>query len=131
MTAIVRYKAQLARGVPTSTLHHPHIYGLKKISQVQSAQHISVLTKLLNLPAFDQQTLKIRLQHLQIVANTNESILIQQPVFSLGEASTTTAHIIWQIHEENIQFERISNRWPIPRKESGTSINWILKDNKC
>ena len=85
LTAIVRHKAQLARGVPTSTLHHPHIYGLKKISQVQTAQHISTLTKLLNLLDFDQQILKIRLQQLQIIANTNESILTQQPVFLFGK----------------------------------------------
>src|SRR6185437_5991599 len=129
LTAIVRYKAQLARGVPTSTLHHPHIYGLKKTSQTQSAQHICILTKLLNLPAFDQQTLKIRLQQLQIVAKNNETILKHQQIFPLAKAKNTTANIIRQIHEENIQSEKTNNRWPIPRRESGTSINWILQDN--
>lgn len=37
--------------------------------------------------------------------------------------------MIRQVHEENIQFKRTNNKWPIPRKESGTSINWILSDN--
>src|SRR5260364_346878 len=129
LSNVVKHKAQLARGVPSSTLYHPHIYGLKKTSLTQSAQHICIITKLLNLPAFDQQTLKIRLQQLQTVANTNESILTQQPTFPLGEASTTTAHMIRQVHEENFQFKRTNNKWPIPRKESGTSINWILSDN--
>src|SRR5260364_384290 len=32
LSNIVKHKAQLARGVPSSTLYHPHIYGLKKTS---------------------------------------------------------------------------------------------------
>ena len=52
-TNLVKHKAGLARSIPNSTIHHYQLYSLKKAQDIQTLQHISNFTKLINHPEFN------------------------------------------------------------------------------
>src|SRR6185437_6278534 len=69
----------------------------------------------------------IIIQELQNAANTNTSILEEEPVFPKEVNSSRTAAIIKEMHETEIKLVNERKVWPQPLKEKGTSINYILK----
>src|SRR6185295_1211436 len=89
-TSIVKQKARLARSTPNSTLHHPNIYALNTLYNIQQQQHIHTLDRSINSPDFDKRSLKICLQQNQNSANSNKSILIEQLVLTINKARTNT-----------------------------------------
>ena len=127
-TALVKQKAGLAKSVPNSALYHHRIYGLKKILDIQTTQHINALQKATLHPDFNHSILKIQLQNLQNAVTTNDSILMVLPIFPTPESLTTTAKIIITMLSKDFQLTNLSNPWPKPLFESGTSVNHILKN---
>ncbi|CAG8812005.1 12790_t:CDS:1, partial [Racocetra persica] len=72
---LVKHKAGLATLIPNSIIFHNAIYALKTVEDIQNQQHISLILYQLNHPEFDTSTFKIRIQQLQNVAATTQSIL--------------------------------------------------------
>jgi hypothetical protein len=81
----------------------------------------------MNNTNWDETPAFIILQELQNAANTNTSILEEEPVFPKEVNFSRTAAIIKEMHEMEIKLVNKRKVWPQPLKEKGTSINYILK----
>ena len=66
-------------------------------------------------------------KELQNTANTNISILEEEPIFPKEYNFSRTAEIIKEMHQMEIKLVNERKIWLQPYKEKGTSINNILK----
>ena len=123
----VKQKARIVRTAPNTLLWHYNIYGLNKTKDIQRLQHVNQLWKDMNNTNWNETPAFIIIQELQNAANTNTSILEEEPVFPKEVNASRTAAIIKEMHETEIKLVNERKVWPQPLKEKGTSINYILK----
>lgn len=70
------------------------------------------------------------MQQLQNKANTNISILEEQPIFSKIKDKTYIAFLINTLYNLNLQLTRSYNIWSILQKINRISINLIINQYK-
>jgi len=124
---VAKHKAGLASTIPNSTIFHHQIYNLRKLTDIQTQNHISSLHTQLN-NSLTASSIKILLQHLQQATLSSINIL-HSPNYILPTKfhNTLIAQTIRTAHQLNIHIQNLPNSWPKPTTYKGTPIDTLIK----
>jgi len=124
---VAKHKAELASTIPNSIIFHHQIYNLRKLTDIQTQNHISSLYTQLNNP-LTASSIKILLQHLQQATLSSINIL-HSPNYILPTKfhNTLIAQTIRTAHQLNIHIQNLPNSWPKPTTYKGTPIDTLIK----